>query len=254
LVFFVGSGVTMTVRAHEGLHFTHPIIAESPSPDTKARVDYLFRNINDNGQNVNEHGVNFEGEYAFNRSFSIEVDTPYTVVDPKGAASMSHLGTVGLSFKFANFAFEDHGILLGYGLEFGLPTGDEERGIGSDHLVDIEPFFDIGYKRDNLEVVAFTSFGIPINQNQGEAVETEMGYNLSFLYHLNHRFAGILEFDGHTILSGPEDGASVVNITPGFKVKPTHNDKFELGAGVSLPLTNTREFDVRAKVSAFYHF
>ena len=254
LVFSVVLGFDMTARAHEGLHFTHPIIAESPSPDTKVRADYLFMDVNENGEKLNEHGVNFEGEYAFTHSFSIEVDAPFVVVDPNGAASMSHLGNMGLSFKFANFAFADHGILLGYGIEFGLPTGDEERGIGNDHLVDIEPFFDIGYKRGDLEVVAFTSFGIPINQDQGEEVETELGYNLSFLYHVSHRFAGLIEFDGFTVLSGMEDGNSVVNITPGFKVKPTQNNNFELGAGVSFPLTDRREFDVKAKISAFYHF
>ncbi len=252
--FLAGLGLNVAAQAHDELHFSHPLIAESPSPDTKVRLNYLFLDVDEGGEKSNEHEISFEGEYAFSPSFSIEVGVPYAIVDPNDAASMDHLGNIDVGFKFANFAFSDHGVLLGYGIEFILPTGNEESGIGNDHLVEIEPFFNIGYKRDALEVVAFTSFGVPINQDQGEEVETEMGYNLSFLYHVSARVSGLLEFDGGTVLSGEEDGHTVINITPGVKVKPTDNDNFELGAGVSFPLTANREFDVRAIFSAFYHF
>ncbi len=241
--------------AHDdGLHFSHPLIAESPSPDTKARFDYAFRSLKDGAENFDENAVNLEGEYAFSRAFSIEVDIPYAFVDATGEAAANHFDTVSIGFKFANFVLEDKGVLLGYGFEIGTPTGDEEKGIGDDHLVELEPFFDIGYKRGDLEVVAFTSFGIPINQQQGEEVETEMAYNLSLLYHVTPRFMTLLEFDGMTVLSGEEDGATLVNITPGVKIKPLADRAFEVGVGISLPLTNTRLFDVRALVSAFYHF
>ncbi len=30
---------------HEGLHFSHPLIAESVSPDTKVRLDYAFADL-----------------------------------------------------------------------------------------------------------------------------------------------------------------------------------------------------------------
>ncbi len=252
--FFAGLGLNLSAQAHDELHFSHPLISESPSPDTKVRLNFLYLDVDEDGEKSKEYGVSLEGEYAFSPSFSIEVDAPFSIVDPNGAPNIDHLGSIEVGFKFANFAFADHGVLLGYGIAFVLPTGDEESGIGNDHLVEIEPFFNIGYKRDALEVVAFTSFGLPINQNQGEEVETEMGYNLSFLYHVSDRVSGLLEFDGGTVLSGEEDGATVINITPGVKVKPTDNEKFELGAGISFPLTANREFDVRAIFSAFYHF
>ncbi len=71
------------------------------------------------GEKLKEHSVSFEGEYAFSPSFSIEMGVPYAIVDPDGATSMDHLGSIEVAFKFANFAFSDHGILLGYGIEFG---------------------------------------------------------------------------------------------------------------------------------------
>ena len=41
------------------LHFSHPLFTESPSPDTKVRVDYLFREIK---SDTHEHSMRLEGE------------------------------------------------------------------------------------------------------------------------------------------------------------------------------------------------
>lgn len=51
--------------AHQGqnpLHFSHPLVAESPSPDTKIRVDHMFTNLA--GDEGEQHALRFEGEYA----------------------------------------------------------------------------------------------------------------------------------------------------------------------------------------------
>lgn len=32
-------------HAKKGLHFSHPLITESPSPDTKIGLDYFFMNV-----------------------------------------------------------------------------------------------------------------------------------------------------------------------------------------------------------------
>ena len=61
---------------HDGpLHFAHPIFTESPSPDTKLRLDYLIRQITADAQ---EHSMRVEAEYAFTPSFSIEANIPVT--------------------------------------------------------------------------------------------------------------------------------------------------------------------------------
>ncbi len=97
---------------HAGLHFSHPMIAESVSPDTKIRVDHQFFDFPD-GEEENS-GV-LEAEYAFHRSFSIEMGLPYTY-------TQTAFGNLDVAFKFANYAFEEAGLLLGYGVEMGFPT------------------------------------------------------------------------------------------------------------------------------------
>ena len=101
----------------EGLHFSHPLITESVSPDTKIRIDYTFVNLADD---ATKNAFLFEGEYAFHRSFSIEAGVPFETLDPGVGSSMSNFGNAELAFKFANFAFEDRGLLLGYGIELGF--------------------------------------------------------------------------------------------------------------------------------------
>ena len=52
-----------------GLHFSHPLVAESPSPDTKIRFDYVFQSIageEDEG-GADRQSFVLEAEYAFAR-------------------------------------------------------------------------------------------------------------------------------------------------------------------------------------------
>jgi len=238
-------------HSHDGpLHFAHPLIAESPSPDTKIRFDgFTF----DGDENSDQ--VRLEAEYAFHPSFSLEIDVPWTSLDEEGG-SRSDLDNVGLGLKFANFAFADRGLLLGYGLEFGLPTGDDTRGIGSDNVLEIEPFLSLGVLRGRFELVSFIEFGIPTNQHEdeGQEVETEMGVNLSLLYHASQRLQVLVELDGETVLSGDEEGESVVNVTPGVKVRPITDSPLWLGLGLGTPVSSEEEFDTRVVGSVFYHF
>ncbi|MEE8137796.1 MAG: hypothetical protein V3T81_02830, partial [Thermoanaerobaculia bacterium] len=85
-------------------------------------------------------------------------------------------------------------------------------------------------------------------------VETELGFNLSLLHHFSSRIQGLLELDGETVLSGEEEGESVVNLNPGVKFCPAEGSGWWVGVAVSLPISNEEEFDFRALISAFYHF
>ncbi len=240
----------------EGLHFVHPLIAETPSPDNTIRFDYFYRNINSGEDDADENTVRFVAEYVINPSVSLQIEAPYTWREPSGTPSDSSFDDFEFIAKYANFALEDEGILLGGGLRLGLPTGDTKEEIGSNHIVEFEPFIDAGYKNGNFETTATLSFGFPSNQRDEEENEEEasIGYNLSLLYHVNSRVQALVEFDGGSVLSGDEDGPWIVNITPGVKVRPFKDKDFDLGVGVSLPLTDTEEFDVSTIISAILHF
>ncbi len=238
---------------HAPLHFSHPLIAESPSPDTKLRFDYIYRRETGE-QKAYRHTLRFEGEYAFRPWLSAEIDVPYTFRNPDDGPARRSFDTVELALKLASFVLAERGVLLGGGLELGLPTGDDSKEIGSDEILEVEPFLDFGYRYRQLETVGFLRFGIPTNASGGEEPDLELGWNFSFLYHLTPRIEGLLEFDAEHVFGGEEDGKTVVNITPGLKLAPFALRNLEIGAGASLPITSDEEFDVRAIFSIFYHF
>lgn len=101
---------------HGGLHFTHPLFTESVSPDRKVRVNYGYVDLPAAGEE--EHSASLGAEYAFGRSFSVEASVPYTFTEDAA-------GITEVKLKFANFALEEHGILLGYGLGAGIPTSGD---------------------------------------------------------------------------------------------------------------------------------
>ena len=272
LALVLASAGALQAFAHEdhahpgGLHFSHPLITESPSPDTKIRLDYFFLNVDGEveDEELGEEGegpskfkestVNLELEYAFTRNISIEVDIPYTFINPDEGKDVNHFNTIDIGVKLASFILEKYGILLGGGLEFGLPTGDDNKGIGSDNIIEIEPFLSFGWKYKILEVVSFLHIGFPVNQKGDQDEGDELGYNLSTLVHATEWLEVLLEFDGETVLNGEEEGESVLNIDPGVKFKPFKSQDLQVGFGAGFPVTDDEEFEYRLIASVFYHF
>ena len=234
------------------LHFTHPLISESPSPDTKIRFDTMFT---DKGTSSKEYAIRVEAEYAFNPNVSVEIDIPYQWNDPSDELNENNLGNIEVGVKVASFAFAEHGVIIGGGIELGLPTGNDDKDIGGDHVLEIEPFIDAGFKQGNLEIVGFLAFGIPTNEPEEEKDEEdlELSFNVSLLYHVTPTVAGLLEIDGHTIASGEEE-ETVVNLTPGVIIQPTDDPNLHVGVGVSFPISHDDQFDSQLTVSVFKHF
>ena len=144
-------------------------------------------------------------------------------------------------------------MLLGYGLELGMPTGDEAKGIGSGHIWEISPFLGIGLAAGRFELVNLTRFSIAAHQEVGEDLGTEMRYDFSALYHFSARLQGLLELNGEAGLSGDEAGEGISSISPGIKVAPLAGRSLFVGLGASFPLGD-EELDARLKLSFFYHF
>jgi len=237
----------------EDLHFSHPLIVESPSPDTKVRFDYFYRRFR-TGQKAIEHSARGEFEYAFRPTFSIEINVPYTFRQVDGDPRVNHADSMDVALKIANPVFKDHHILLVYGIEFSLPTGSDSKGIGSSHVIDVAPYFGAGLKKKKVEVVAFSSVSVPTNKRITDEDATTFGYQLSFLFKPTPSVQPVIEFDGRTGLNGLERGHTVINFSPGIKFRPLHSEHWQIGAGVGLPITGRKDFNTRFIASAFYHF
>jgi hypothetical protein len=242
-------------EAGEPLEFSHPLVSNTPQPETYVRFlyDYFNEPRHEHEPGADRHRLTVGAEYAPIRSLGLELFVPYTFLNPDEGSSTDRLDNLELSAKYASFAFEEHGLLLGGGLALDLPTGDEDKGIGSSHTVVIEPFLDFGYKLNRFELIGFTNFGFPVNEGHEDEADLELSWNLSFLYRIKDRFQYLLEFEGEHDFGGENDGFNVVNISPGIKYMVLKN-RLSLGASVRLPLTQDKEFYVSPRFSVFYNF
>ncbi len=237
---------------HDHLHFSHPLVTESPSPDTKIRVDFIRTQTNGTGR-LREISVRVEGEFAFNPSISLAVVTPYVWRTAPAAERASGIGNVELSLKAASFAFAESGVLVGGGLSARFPSGSDAKAIGSSHLVELEPFLDAAYKMDALEIVGLTSLSSTFRRRAGEEAERNLTFDFSALYQVQPRIEGLIEVTSARALVGPESGLQQTLVAPGIKVYPFASRKIMFGASVGFGTGDVR--DTRALLlSGFYHF
>src|SRR5688500_18140026 len=61
-------------HAHPAVDLSHPIVTESPVPETHFKLRYLFGDAGD----AKEHTATAELEYAFTQNVSAEAVVPYT--------------------------------------------------------------------------------------------------------------------------------------------------------------------------------
>jgi hypothetical protein len=237
---------------HDHLHFSHPLVTESPSPDTKLRLDYIGTRTGDQ-IGLHENVVRLEGEYAFNHRVSVSIVTPFVWRTAPSAARASGLGNIEVSLKAASLMYGDRGLLIGGGLSSALPTGNDSKGIGSGHIVELEPFLDLGYKRNTVEFVGMTRASSTFHRRPGEEVERTLAFDFSALYQLQSRLEGLIELTTERALLGPDAGLPRTSIAPGLKVFPFKNRQIMFGA--SLELGTGIAHDTHALlVSGFYHF
>jgi hypothetical protein len=239
-------------HGHDHLHFSHPMVTESPSPDTKIRLDYLGSRATD-PTDLREHVVRLEGEYAFNHAISVAVVTPFVWLTAPQAERASGLGDIEVSLKAASLMFGDDGILLGGGLSTALPTGNDSKGIGTGHIVELEPFLDLGCKRNRVEFVGFARASSTFRRRPGEEVERVLAFDFSALYQIRSRLEALVELTTERALAGPDTGIPRTSIAPGVKAYPFPNRRLMVGGSILLgtgAVQDTRE----VLLSGFYHF
>lgn len=72
-------------HSHEGFEFAHPLVTESPSPDTKIRLDFLQRTVTDSA--MANGTARIEAEYAFRPWVSLALTVPFEWRNAEGSRS-----------------------------------------------------------------------------------------------------------------------------------------------------------------------
>lgn len=237
---------------HDGLHFSHPLLNESPSPDTKFRLDYISSRAGAGDEGVTERGARLEGEYEFMDGVSLAVTVPWLRrASPLG--TVQGTGSTELSLKASSLRWGRQGVVVGGGFSVGLPTGNDEKAIGSSRSVELEPFADLGVQLGELELVAFGHYGTTVRNPTGVEAERELSLVGSALYPVSRLAELLLEVETVHPIGSDEQGTT--RLAPGLKLYPFSNRHLMGGVSVPISLRRNGEPESRAViVSAFYHF
>lgn len=239
-------------HGHDYLHFSHPLITESPSPDTKARLDATFGS-RDEPADSHAIGLRGEVEYAFSRSLSLAVVAPFVRVTSPRDARVSSLGSVELSMKAASFSFAESGALVGGGMTVALPTGSDTKGIGSGHLYELAPFVDAAMRRGAVEMVGFLTYSTTANRNATDENLRSLTFDGSMLWRVVSQVELLGEATTSRTTGGADGTYSETFLAPGVKWRPSAWPKVALGIAGILGVGNARKSDA-VQLSAFYHF
>lgn len=230
------------------LYFSTPFRAINPMPENELRLDYQF----EKGSEGVENEIEAEVEYKITDELEVEIEVPYKFVNPNDGDSENAFGNLEVGVQVANYAFAEHNLLLSYGAAFSLPTGDEDKGIGSDTIVKFEPYYSFGYMLGETQLILSSKFEIPLNADEDEDDSVELAFNASASREICAETRFFLELDGDVPLGGDERGVTVVNLNPGVKYELF--DEFYLGAMLGFPLTDNKDFDIRAQSMAIYEY
>ncbi|MEO9146183.1 MAG: hypothetical protein ABI237_11570 [Ginsengibacter sp.] len=245
------SETSTKTKEKDQLEFSHPLITESISPDTKIRFTYLNTKIQ---SGITSQSYILELEYAPVPAFSLHLDVPYGTLQSHGASSFSNLDNIELTLKFANFAFANRNVLLGYGIGFGLPTGSDSKGIGSNHIIEVEPFLNGGYMWRKWEWTTYFTFSVPTNQNKGENMQTSLESRITALYHLNNYWQPLVEFGNERDISSPSGWNKNYDLLEGVKYLPFGHKPWILGTAVREGLGKNTDVHFQWLLTLFYHF
>jgi len=225
-----------------------------------------------NGPALDESGVNYQRlgtyvELAPSDCFSVFVDVPLMLVDPDINDNTGGFGDMEAGFKWALLHGPDQFLTLQ--LRTYIPTGDEQRGLGTGHL-SVEPAL-LWYKRlDNCWLLeAQVANWVPIDGTSGR-----QGNVLRYGLGLSHdswslgcmRIRPVVEFVGWTVLDGQAtfatspglfavedvDGDTIVNAK--FGVRLGIDDKRDLYVGYGRSLTGDRWYEdiIRIELRHFF--
>lgn len=223
--------------------------------EREIRMNYSFTNNSDGGK-LDEHEWEFEFEMPVSRRLLIEVEPKIISLSPNDGDTTSGFGDTSLITRI--MLLETRNTTLLSLLETTLPTGDEDRGLGSG-LTTISP--GIGLWRDlgsRYALHGFFGLDIPVGGKDDDDPDTTVIYGTAITKTVTPKdtpFFGNLtlfvELNGSSDI-GSDNDITVVSILPGVRWNLGH--EFWLMPGIEFPVIGRDEFDSRVWLSVLKDF
>ncbi len=228
------------------LDFPHPLITSKAFPEQHIILGGRFGR---NGTSIDEYmGIL---EYRVNGLTNIGIMSRALSIDPDIGPAESGLSDTVLSVNRVLAFSTLHRALASVGLDLTLPTGNDRRGLGNGDVV-FAPSLRAGVAWEQVVMQVAGAFAVPagISNNSSQAnVDVAIGRSFS----LNRRLqvTPMIELNMTTGISGPWSGETKSAILPLIRAKWL---KWTIGVGVQVPITDTRDFDVRPLFDVMYDY
>ncbi len=206
--------------------------------------------------------VVLDGEVALSGRFSLFAEVPFRSADLAFAGTESGIGDISVGAKAALVA-EDRNYLT-FQLRMYVPTGEAERGLGTDH-VSLEPAL-LSYNQlsERVTFEAELRYWIPIDGSSGrgapgfdenddfngEVIRYGVGLGVDLSPNSPVRFTPVVEVVGWSVRGGlatvstdgtastftveDAEGTTIVNLKAGARFGFRENDSIYVGVGIAL--------------------
>jgi hypothetical protein len=226
---------------------------KNAAPRSRAALQFTNDELTQHKLYERSQTLSAYGEFAFADFISIHANLPVTrrwLTDTERQTRFDNM-RVG-----AKLGFRFSWIMPYFGLAVDLPTGDEEEGIGSKELGNVEPYAGVRIGAGWF----FWQLGARYNsQSNREFRETDVQefrrfYLLETAVALSFQYVDLLvEYSYKREREEKEKpGLSTSVIGPGVNIKPTPN--FVIGLGATYALSTEREYDYGYQVRLTYLF
>jgi mono/diheme cytochrome c family protein len=227
------------------LNLPRPLFTEKAYPEDEALVT-ATANLEDEDR--------VEAQLVYERRIGprsqIELALPFEWVEPTGEASRAGVGDAALAAKHVLWHDIGVGAIASAGAEVRLPTGDEDRGLGTGTVV-FEPFLAWGQILPADSFVQLEAKGeLPVDAGRADAeLRVSAALGASFAEDRYGRvWSPMLEVIGTAAF--PKGGGSDLawDLVPQVQVTLSRRQHVRLAAGVRLPVTDADERPAEAAV------
>jgi mono/diheme cytochrome c family protein len=235
------------------LNFPRPLVTGKAIPEQEVVLGGQFtrnvRNLNPGG----EQSMTFTGavEYRIDGLTELELEVPVSAINMDPGPSTAGLDDVAIAVKRVLFFSVEHLTIVTAGLELGLPTGRSNRGLGSGELT-WEPNLRAGSRWDDVILQGDMRLELP---QQTANTAAAFLYNLALAYEFEPdprlEIVPMVELNTETALNGPDGGRTLSAVLPQLRIDWL---TWSAGAGVQVPFTHTKDFDIRVLFDLTYEY
>jgi cytochrome c553 len=228
------------------LDFPHPLLTSKAFPEQHITLGGRFGR---NGTDTSEYlGIL---EYRLNGLTNIGVMSRVLSINPYIGPTESGLGDTVLAVNRVLAFSTRYRALTSAGLDLTLPTGNDRRGLGTGDVV-FGPSLRGGVDWEPVVVQIAGALAVPVGTSISNSQATlDVAIGRYFFPNPHLQITPMIELNTATRISGSSSGETRSAILPLIRVKWL---RWAVGVGVQVPITGTRDFDVRPLFDVMYDY